>query len=370
MRQILHIIESWGPGGAETVFADLASGLNPARFASHVMLSRGRDWLYEEVRRRGIAPVVNPSSSGFDLRYLARLAGAVRRLGVDLIQAHTFGTGVYASAAGLICRVPVVCTFHGRLDLGRDARLRSIKYRTLARGASRIVCVSGALRSDVLAALPLRPAQVSIIHNGVDASRFRPGEDGALRASLGAQPDELLVGAVGNVRRAKGYEILLEAAAEVVRRGVPVRFVVVGQATGPEFQELERRHSELGLGDRVRFLGFRDDVDALYRAFDVYLITSHSEGFSLSTVQALATGLPVVATRSGGPEEIIADGRTGILAELGSATQIADAIESLARDRDLRRRLGDAGRASAVERFSIQAMVREYEALYDQLLAG
>jgi glycosyltransferase involved in cell wall biosynthesis len=117
----------------------------------------------------------------------------------------------------------------------------------------------------------------------------------------------------------------------------------------------------------VQFVGYRDDVHEFYRALDLYLLTSHHEGFSLSTVQALATGLPVVATRCGGPEEIVTDGSDGVLIPAGSPAAVAVAIAALARDPVRRSALGAAARATAETRFSTRAMLGQYEALYESL---
>ena len=367
VRRVLHLIDSWGAGGAETVYADLAAGLDPSRFHSIAAVPRPTGWLHDELVRRGIEPLILPSGGAFDLRHLGRLIRLIRRERVDLVQAHTFGTTVYASAAGLTCRVPVAGTFHGFVDLARDDARRGLKLRALAAGARRVVCVSESLRRAVVEEFRLRSDQVSVIFNGVDTTRFRPGRNRALRRELGVADDELLVGAVGNVRRPKGYEVLLDAAAILARDGVRCRIIVAGIARGSLFAELEARHAALGLGEMVRFIGFRDDVDDLYRALDVYLLTSHSEGFSLSTVQALATALPVVATRCGGPEEIVTDGVDGVLTAVGSAGEIAAAIGALAADPARRAQLAGAARAAAESRFSTASMLGEYERLYGEL---
>lgn len=369
MHRILHVIESWGPGGAETVFTELAGGLSPGEFESVAILSRAQNWVYDEVRRRGLDPIIIPTSGAFDLHYLWRLVQTIRRTNASLVQAHTFGTGVYASAAGRICRVPVVCTFHGRIDVAAADPRRGVKVAVLARRASRVVCVSESLRQEVLAAGGLPAAQVDVIFNGVDTERFRPGQAAALRVSLGVAPGELLIGAVGNLRAAKGYEVLMAAVANLVRRGLPCRAVIVGLGGGAVEEQLEAQHAQLGLGDRLQFVGFRDNPEEFYRAFDTYVLTSHTEGFSLSTVQALASGLPVVATRCGGPEEIISDGADGLLVAPGSAEAVADAIERVFGDPALRAHLVAAARQTAVERFSTAAMIAKYERLYRSLLS-
>ena len=368
MRRILHLTDSWGPGGAETVFTDLAVGLDRTAFESVFGVPRDTGWLYEELRRRGAAPLVFPSSGTLDVRHLYRLVRVIRRRRIDVIQAHCFGTSVYASAAGLLTGIPVVCTLHGRVDIATGERHRALKWQIVRRGASRIVCVSDSLRRELLANTPrLNPAKVAVIYNGVDVARFHPGNDDAGRCKLGLTGERPLIGAVGNVRRIKGYETLVDAAAVLMRRGIQADFAIAGKAGNDFHRELLDQAKILGLDDRVHYLGFRDDTAELYRIFDIYVLTSHSEGFPLSTIQALASGLPVVATRCGGPEEMVEDGVEGFLVPRGSATGVADALATLISDAALRRRMGVAARDKAVSRFSTGAMVSGYEALYDTL---
>lgn len=371
MKRILHLTDSWGPGGAETVFTDLAVGLDPEQFESVVGVPRRSGWLYEELRRRGADPLIFPSSGTLDARHLYRLVRVIRRRRIDVVQAHCFGTSVYASAAGLLTGVPVVCTLHGRVDIAAEERHRALKWQVVRRGASRIVCVSDSLRRELLAETPsLNPARVPVIYNGVDVARFHPGSNDAARRALGLTGERPLIGAVGNVRRIKGYELLVDAAAALMRRGVDADFAIAGKAGNDFHRELLDQAKALGLDDRIHYLGFRDDAAELYRTFDIYVLTSHSEGFPLSTIQALASGVPVVATRCGGPEEMVEEGVDGFLVELGSGTAVADALAALIGDVALRRRMGAAAREKAVNRFSTAAMVSEYEALYDTLAPG
>ncbi len=367
MRRILHLIDSWGPGGAETVFADIATGLDSKQFQSFVGLPRASEWLYDEVRRRGTEVMILPSGGAFDLRHIGRLIAAIRRLQVHVVQAHTFGTSVYANIAALACRVPVVSTFHGLVDVAHTDRYRNAKLRLIGAGTGRVVCVSESLRRELLNTSRLGAAQVSVIFNGVDTEHFHPGHDAAVRASLDADPGVFVLGAVGNVRPAKGYEILLDAAALLRDRGKQFKIAVAGSTGGTLFPGLLRQRASLGLDAVVQFVGFRDDAASFLRAVDAYVLPSHTEGFSLSTVQALASGLPVVSTRCGGPEEIVTNGVDGILVPAGSAIGMADAIERLIGDRALQTRLASAARAVAVGRFSTAIMLSRYERLYGDL---
>lgn len=365
---VLHLTDSWGPGGAETVYADLATGLDEARFSSVAGLPRATGWLHDEVCRRGLAPLVFPTSGSFDTGHVARLVRAIRQLRVDVVQAHTFGTIVYASVAGRLTGTPVVSTLHGRVDLALDARHRGIKWQLIRLGSSRVVCVSQALHSELSRSrFAPPPGRLAVIRNGVDVSTFRPGHDAARRQELGAGSDVVLIGAVGNVRRVKGYEVLLDAAALLVERGEKFRVAILGQIDNDAYPELEARRRALGLEEAVCFAGFRTDVPELLRAFDVYVLTSHSEGFPLSTIQAMASGLPTVATRCGGPEEMLSDGSTGWLVERNSPAAVAEALQRLIRDPEMRSRMGRRARDEAVERYSTSVMIEQYERLYETL---
>jgi glycosyltransferase involved in cell wall biosynthesis len=190
-----------------------------------------------------------------------------------------------------------------------------------------------------------------------------------VRDELGIAPDVLLVGSVGNVRPAKDYQTLLRTAHRVKAVvGPKVKFVVAGQRTRPLFDELESLQRELQVEDTVEFLGFRDDVPDLLRALDLVLLSSAHEGFSLVAVQAMATGLPVVSTRCGGPEEIFTHEEEGLFCPPGDPEALADAILRLREDPILRRSMGEKGRETAEKRFSQDAMVNAYEDLYRTVL--
>ena len=350
------------------MYADLAVGMGAPDFESVAGLPRPSDWLYETVRERGLAPIILPSSGSFDFRHVMRLVSTVRNRRIDVLQAHTFGSSVYASLAGFLCGIPVVCTLHGRVDLAAGDRHRSLKFRILSLGRTFLVPVSASLRDELIATTQIRPDSTRVIYNGVDTETFLPGRDSQIRKELGIGEDEIIIGAVGNVRPVKGYEVLLNAAALLLDRGLRFRIVIVGQTIDKSFADIQRQCRDLGLDNIVVFAGFRKNTADFYRAFDVYALTSHSEGFPLSTLQALSSGLPIVATRCGGPEEMLEDGVTGLFGEVASAADIADKLETLITDSTLRRRMGQAGRSLALAKYSTGSMLREYGDLYHALV--
>jgi glycosyltransferase involved in cell wall biosynthesis len=366
-KTVLHLIDTGGPGGAETIYLNLVAGLDRSRWRS-VAVVPTRDWLHGALARRGIEPHVLGSSGAFDARYLLALLGVIRRERVDLVQAHLLASGVYGSLAAAVAGIPLVCTFHGIVDVDPSERLRRVKLGILSRRRNRVVFVSDSLRRAFHARGDATRARAHVVFNGIDAAAHVRPQDEAVRRELGVASDDVLVGAVGNIRPSKAYPVLLEAAA-LLRRNSPraYRFVIVGDTRSPLHAELLEQRRALGLEETVQFTGFREDMHRLMSAFDVYALSSSAEGFSLSTVQALAAGVPVVATRCGGPEEILADGESGILVPTGNPAALASAIESIAADADRRRQLVEAGRRLVARRFTLEAMVRGYEAIYEEV---
>jgi glycosyltransferase involved in cell wall biosynthesis len=369
VKTVLHMIETGGTGGAETVYLNLVRQLDPTRWR-HVAVLPTREWMYKQLVESGVQPVLMPEQRSFDAVFFARMYRLIRRLGVDLIHAHLFGSAVRAALLSRACGIPAIATLHGDMDLQPNERFKSLKLAIVNNGLKRIVFVSEPLRQSFLRSVPLRRDFATVILNGIDATRFSSNNGTKFRAELGIAPDDFVVGTVGTPRPAKGFDVLLDAAKILKSRSRGYRFVVVGDLTFGRGTALFEGRAARGLTEDVIITGFRSDVPCALAAFDVYALTSRYEGFSLALVEAMATGLPVVATRCGGPEQILDDGVTGILVENGSAEDTANAIERLRANADERRRLGNAARKAVRERFTLEAQVREYERLYEECLSS
>ena len=367
MKNILHAIDTTGPGGAETVFMALASGTDPKQYRSHVAVS-ARGWLYDELCKRGFDPFVVGGQKGFDFGYLWRLVRIVRTKNIDVIQSHLFGSNVYCSMAGFLCRVPVICTFHGGVDVSSSDKLANIKFRIINWCASKVVFVSDHLARHFEKQSCISKRKTVRIYNGVDTEAYRFHRDDSLRKQHGIEPDQMVIGAVGNIRPAKSYDVLLRAAA--LLRSASVRFKVIISGLGDTglYKELLELRKQLGLDDQVLFVGFQKNIPMVLNNFDVYVLSSSSEGFPLALLEAMSCRLPVVVTRSGGPEEVVMDGQNGLLVEIGQPAQLADAMLRLVGNDELRNRLSVQARTDVLTKFSFQAMIREYEKIYAQAI--
>jgi glycosyltransferase involved in cell wall biosynthesis len=370
LNTILHCIDSSGPGGAETVFIDLASRISKHKYRSLVVI-RGTGWVSEELRRRGMEPILLDAKGSFNWRYLGQLLKLIRSEGVNLVQSHLLGSNVYCSLAGLLTGTPVVATFHGSVDIADKERLKWVKFALINVGADVVIAVSKQLREDIIGRTSLDASKTRVIYNGIDTSAFSRPRSRILRQKFGWPESDVVIGSLGNIRPAKGYEILLRAAAVLQQSSSrSYRFVIAGQGKGELYEELLLLRDTLGLEEKVQFLGFIDDAGDFLANIDLFLSSSISEGLPLSAIQAMAANLPLIATRCGGYEELIQDSENGWLVEVGDPGAIADAIESLAADTRLQAALGEQARRLAVETYDMKLMLEAYEEIYDRLLAG
>jgi len=367
MKTILHVIDTTGPGGAETVFIDLASRLPKDRFRPIVVI-RGKGWVYEELQRRGIEPLIRDAKGSFNWRFLRDLYRIIRQEHVDLVQSHLLGSNVYCAMAGGLARVPVVATFHGSVDIGARERLKSLKFGVINRGARAVIAVTDSLRDDLLERTSLRPDRIRVIYNGIDTARFRLPKSDRLRRQFGWPESTVVIGSLGNIRRPKGYDILLQAAARLAQESDAYRFVIAGQGKGPLHDELLALRKALGLEEVVQFLGFLDDPAEFLANLDLFLSSSVSEGLPLSAIQAMVAGVPMVATRVGGYVGLVDDRVTGWLVDSGNPDALADDIQSVATDAELRSKLATNARRYAINTFDISVMLGAYRTLYEQLL--
>jgi len=364
MTTVLHLSSSSGPGGAETVVASVATGLDASRYRSVVCLFHD-GWLRDRCERLGLETHVIPMNGMLDVGWLRRFGRLLRDRGVGLIHAHEFGANTYGTLAGRFAGVPVVATVHGRsyyADCGR----RRLAYRVVSHAAA-MVAVSEDVKRFVTERTGVSAKRVRVVHNGIGPSRMVSTEARArVRADLGLGDGCRVVAVVGNLYGVKGHRYLLEAAPSILQACPSTVFLVAGG--GEREAALREQARRLGIEARVRFLGFRDDVPALLAICDVFVLPSLSEGLSIAILEAMAAARPVVTTKVGGNPELVVDGETGLLVQGADARQLASAVIRILADPAEARRLGENGLSRVSNRFTIRAMVRQYEAIYEGAL--
>jgi L-malate glycosyltransferase len=286
------------------------------------------------------------------------LARALRRVRPDVVQlhdAHAVSNGRLATR--LAAHVRLVAT--RRVDFPLRGALSRRKYG----GCDRVIAVSRAI-TGVLMAGGIEGDRIRLVYEGVADRAPQPGGTEALRA-LGVPEGSPVVGNVAALTGHKDHATLIEAAGLVLRARAETRFVIVGE--GPLRRELEARVREGGLAGRVVFAGFRDDVDRLLPAFDVFCLSSHLEGLGTSLLDAMAFGRPVVATAAGGIPEAVEDGVTGRLVPVRDPVRLAKALLDILRDPAEGRAMGDAGRRLFLARFTADRMAEETLRVYAEI---
>jgi glycosyltransferase involved in cell wall biosynthesis len=362
--RVLHLIETGGPGGAESVFATLVAGARGSRALGVVPYD---GWLAATLRERHCEPVVVPNTGAFDVAYLRRVLELIRRERIDVLCAHLFGAAVYGAVLSVISRVPLVSVLHGVSDYASNARFAALKTWLVRNRSDALVFVSESLRSTLAPAMGVPATKTRIIYNGSDTSRLRPNRDADLRHRLALPDDSVVIGSLGNIRAAKGYDVLLDAARTLCARDARVHFVIAGQPQEPLQAALVERRREYELEQRVHFIGMQRDAAEFLNGIDIFLLPSKSEGFSIACVEAMACELPIVATRCGGPEEILEHEVTGLLVAHSQPLEIVAALTSMIVDASLRERLARNARRHAIATFGLDRMLNAYEALFATL---
>jgi glycosyltransferase involved in cell wall biosynthesis len=363
--RILQISSARTLGGGERHLADLAGALARrghevyAALVSHTPLRAELNALPPEniftLRLR----------NAFDITSALELARLVRKHKIEIVHAHMARD--YPLAALAVKRVR-----SSKLIITRHVLFRLNKLHVVTlRHVSRVIAVSHAVER-ALARQKIFPAQkVTVIPNGIDFRRFDASlqELGGkeFRQRLKIPLESLLVGTVGEIKPQKGHEDFLHAAAIIARENRNVHFIIAGgdnSRTGEHQRAIERLVGELRLKGRVHFTGWLDQVAPLMAALDVYVSASRTESFGLAIVEAMASGLPVVATATEGAQEIISPGETGLLVAVGDDKALAASVLSLLNDEHERARLGALARAKARESFSLEKMIDATERVY------
>jgi glycosyltransferase involved in cell wall biosynthesis len=301
-----------------------------------------------------------PFRKPFEAASAWRLRRFVRDHRIEILHAHMARDYPLAAlAAGKADYPRLVLTRHVLFPM-------SPLHKLTRRRVARVIAVSRAVADGLRAQTIFAPEKIVTIHNGIDIAKFARAE-----AVQDVRNARLRVGTVGHLAPIKGFEDFIRAATIVCQERNDVDFIIAGEdksATGENRSAIENLIRELGMDLRVELLGWINDLQALLGTFDVFVSAARAEPFGLVIVEAMAAGVPVIATRSEGANEIITDGVTGRLVPIGDARQMANWISKLLRDRDQRERLSTAARQAVSEKFSLGRMIAETEDVYRAVL--
>ena len=362
--RILQISSASSFGGGERYMVDLCNSLS----------ARGHE-VFAALRPR--SPLVNflnlsaaniktlPLRNALDAQSAHGLARFVKENQIDIVHAHMARDySLAAYAARLKPRPKFFVTRHVLFQLN------GIHRRTLAK-ANRVIAVSEAVARQLKSQRIVPDEKIALVPNGIDIERFTGGlerfDRAALLSSKQLPPDCLLVGSIGELRRLKRHDDLIRAASLIDRQIKNVHFVIAGvdtSADGATQKELSDLVQSLNLKEQVHFVGWLDNAEHWLRAMDVFVSASETESFVLSIAEAMACGTAVVATRTAGAQEVVADKVSGLLVPIGDIDRLAEAVVTLLKDEKLRSSFGERATQEAETRFSLDRMVNEIEKIY------
>lgn len=357
---LLHVVLSLNVGGLEKVVLNLAKYLDGELFNLSICCLDEFGGLEQDFREFDVDLVlVKRREIGTGFIILTKLMRLIKDKEIDVIHAHNFSPSFYAAIAGRLCNVSnIVTTYHNRRFFEEISSKRVFAFRALCHLNHETTFVSNDAREIAINTCKIPHNKVSVIHNGIDTNEFRPRQKSRSLLDEFDLRDKIIIGSVGRLSKEKNILKLLRAYTHVRDKIESIRLLIVGD--GPEKADLIEEAKRLDISSHVIFAGYRENIAELLNTMDIFVMTSSTEGISLTLLEAMATQKAVIATRVGGNPEVIRDGHTGILVAPNDLGSLLYNLNLLIQDDDKRKQLGYNAREAIIEKFSIEKMVNKY----------
>jgi glycosyltransferase involved in cell wall biosynthesis len=368
--RVLHVIDSLDLGGAQVVLLNLIQHADRARFQHEAAALHGRGVFWRVLQATGV-PVRSLSFHHYFPSYVPALAGLIVARRYDVVHCHLLAANVIAKPLAALCGVRVRINHDHCNDKLTDPRPWALPAdRWTNRFSTHVIAVSESTRAFVEQHEGVPRERTSTIHNGIDCRAFqpRPERRSEARARWGLPAEAFVVGGIGRLTYQKNFALFLDVAA-VVLRGHPKAFFVVA-GTGEDEAALREHAERLGIAERVRFLGYVGEMAALYPALDTLLLTSRYEGLPITILEAMAAGVPIVASKLDGIAEVLADDHDAALVPADDAAQFAARIGEFITKPELAQRFAGSALAKVRADYSAERMTRDVEAVYLRYLEG
>ena len=351
---IMHIVFSLQCGGLERVAINLAKSFNNDKYNSCICCLDTIGELKTELPE-GIDVFLVKRKQGKDFLLAFKLANEIKKRKISLVHTHNMGPLLYGTLASKLVGIPMINTRHGRENKSCHSLIWDFnKY---------IVAISNDAKKELLSCNKINTNKVNVIYNGIDIEKYSADKKNNIssKKSLGVQDSDIVIGTVARLSEEKDQITLIDAFSKINSQ-VRIKLVIAGD--GPCKQKLQDHVEKLNLSEKVMFLGFRNDIPNILKALDIFVLSSLTEGISLTLLEAMAANLPIVATDVGGNPEVVEDGLTGFLVPSKSCDEMAKKIEDLISNEKLIQMMGMAGRKRVEDKFSLNSMVRKYDTLY------
>lgn len=365
-RTVLFLIYGLKYGGAEKLLIPLAGYFNSGRFRSAVIALTCGGPVEDELRQAGIEVLVVRRDGKFTIFNLFQLINIVRKKKADIIHSHLMNADIWGGIAAKSLGVKHISTIHGTYFGG--SFIACLKQRIRTALPSMIVAVCNATKDICNKQLHVPTRKMRVIYNGIAARSILPKENIApLRRRLGIREGDIVIGTYGRLEEEKGHRYLIEAIAQAARTFPRIILLVIG--VGSSEPRLVKMARELNIEDHVKFLGERSDMFQLVTMIDIAVFPSLHEGFSVAILEAMAAGIPVIATSVGGTPELIKNGKDGILVAPENAGEIAGAIVRFCADKKYAASIASLARKKVERDFTEYRMLEMTEKLYAEVVS-
>jgi len=367
--RVLHVIDSLDLGGAQSVLINLVKHGDRSRYDFEVATMHGRGVYWDSVRALGV-PVHSLSFDRLFPGYIAAMIWLCLTRRYDIVHAHLRGANVIAKPLATLCGVKVRINHDHCNDKGSgQSRLAAVLDRFTNRFSTHVVAVSESTREYLVTREGMDGNDVTTVYNGIDLDIYRQRTESSreARARWGVPADAFVVAGIGRLSYQKNFSLFLDVAAGVLARHPEAFFMIAG--TGPEEASLRAKAEQLGIGSRLRFLGYVSDMPSLYPAADTLLLTSRYEGLPITVLEAMATETVIVSSRLDGVMEVLVDGEDCALAPPGDAAAFVAAVCTLIEQPDRAARYRAAALDKVKARFSAQSMSAAVTRIYETTLA-
>ena len=366
--KVLHLISSCGLFGAERVILTLASQNNGIDFWVGALNNHHNPHLeiIQEAKTAGLKTIVFDSRGQVDFKTVSSIQKFLNENSIDILHTHNYKSDIMGFWATRFSYTQWVATNHVWHSTDSKMRFYETIDAIVLKFAKMIFTVSQEIKDDMLQK-GFKENHIHVIHNGINISQFNPKTARVqLRADWKVSDNEILLTIVGRLAPEKGHEVLFKAMTQITKQHPNVKLLVIGD--GPLRNNLEEQIKNLNLSNHIILAGLREDMPDVYRSCDILVNASYKEGLPMTILEAMASGLTIIATRVGAVPQVIREGENGILLEAGNSEVLAQAVISLLNDPSQRQILAQQAYKDVCRDFSDQIMFDKYKQLYEAVL--
>lgn len=367
---IMHVVHGFGLGGMENGIVNLINGMDSNIFDFSICCLSKSGEAAKRIKRNDVEIFELHKKDGHDFFLWGKLSRLFQKEKVQIVHTHNWGTLFDGVIGAKIARVPIIVhSEHGLWyeDILHIKKRKLLTQKLIFNFIDQITTVCKDLERTLIKLTGIKEEKVICIPNGVKLQRFDVEIDkGSKRREIGIQENDIVVGIIGSLDPIKDHKTFLYAGVEIIKEFPNAKFLIIGDGSLKE--ELLSLSEKIGLGKRVLFLGQRDDIPEILKIMDVFISSSLREGMSNTILEAMAVGLPVIATKVGGTPEIVVDGKTGFLVCPANPKELAEGIIKVLKNPQQAKNMGKAGQEKVRENFSLNKMIKSYENLYKGLI--